>query len=93
MYAFEQDGWRIETSGEPVCISFEYQNNAYIIQNDKPVVIKLPFLSGKKTAELRLYEEGQLVETRQGLVNRADPNQLEFRLSKGYKKATIFFND
>ncbi|WP_139955766.1 heparinase II/III domain-containing protein [Flavicella sediminum] len=91
MFKYEQNGWGIVASGLPATISLERSGNTFVIENNAPVLIKAPFLEGKKTAELRVYENGKLIATRQGQINRSNPNQLEFRLSKAYEKSVIVY--
>ncbi|MFB9052674.1 hypothetical protein ACFFVB_06230 [Formosa undariae] len=91
MYKYEKDGWNIVTSGLPMSLSIERSGNTYLIENSGAILIKAPFLNGKKTAELRLYENGTLVATRQGQINRSNPDQLEFRLEKAYRKVEIVY--
>lgn len=91
MYKYAQNGWQIITSGEPLSLSVERSENTFIIENDAAVVIRAPFLDGKKAAELRVYENGTLLTTRQGQINRSNPEQLEFRLSKAYSKVLIVY--
>ena len=93
MYEFKNGDWAIETSGEPVSLSYEYVEGEYVIQNDKPIAMRIPLLKGKKSAELRLYQDGKWVATRQGVFNKSNPEQLEFRLTKAYQKAVIAFKD
>ncbi|GAA3650163.1 heparinase II/III family protein [Flavivirga jejuensis] len=91
MNKYAQNGWEIITTGEPVTLSVERSENTFAIENDRAVVIRAPFLDGKKSAELRVYENDKLVATRQGQINRSNPEQLEFRLSKAYSKVLIVY--
>ena len=91
MYKYEKNGWGVIASGLPATISIERSGNTFVIENNAPVLIKAPFLNGKKSAELRVYENGKLIATRKGQINRNNPEQLEFRLSKGYDKAVIVY--
>ncbi|MCG9793096.1 heparinase II/III domain-containing protein [Flavobacterium algicola] len=91
MSKFIQDGWEIIAAGTPITMSVENEENQFVIQNDGPVVMKVPFYKGKKTAELRIYENDTLIETRQGIPSRSNPEQIDFRLSKAYDKVVIVF--
>lgn len=91
MYKYIQNGWEIVTSGKPVSLSIERSENTFIIETDGAVLIKAPFFDGKKSAELRVYENDKLIDTRQGQINRSNPEQLEFRLSKAYSKVLIVY--
>ncbi|MDO7171583.1 heparinase II/III family protein [Mariniflexile sp. AS56] len=91
MYKYIQNGWEVFTSGVPVTLSVERLDNTFVIESDGAVVIRAPFLDGKTSAELRVYENSELVATRQGQINRSNPEQLEFRLSKAYSKVLIVF--
>ncbi|WP_299669120.1 heparinase II/III family protein [uncultured Polaribacter sp.] len=90
MYKYEQNGWEIIASGAPVNLSFETVENGYILQNNEPVLIRIPFFNDMKSAELRLYHGGKLIETRQTIMSRSNI-QIEFRLSKAYEKAEVVF--
>ncbi|CAH8281502.1 heparinase II/III-like protein [Mariniflexile fucanivorans] len=91
IYNYQQDGWGIVASGTPVTISIQRSENTFVIENDGPIVIRAPFLEGKKSAELQVYENGKLIASRKGQINRSNPEQLEFRLSKAYSKAIIVY--
>lgn len=91
MYKYAQNGWEINASGIPVSVSAERIGNTFVIESNGPAILQVPFLDGKKIAEINVYENDKLVETRQGQINRDNPNQLVFRLSKACKKAVIVF--
>ena len=90
MYKYENSGWEIIASGAPVNISFESLEDGYLLQNNQPALIRLPFFENKKVAELRLYDSNKLIETRQTVMSRSN-TQIEFRLSKAYEKAEVVF--
>ncbi|MDN3666736.1 heparinase II/III family protein [Algibacter miyuki] len=91
MYKYAQNGWEVVTSGEPVTVSVERSGDTFVIESSGAAVIRAPFLNGKKSAELRIYEDGKLVSSRQGQINRSNPEQLEFRISKAYSKVLIVY--
>ncbi|MBP0903866.1 heparinase II/III family protein [Mariniflexile gromovii] len=91
IYNYQQDGWSIVASGKPVTLSIERSKNTFVIESDAPVVIRAPFLDGKKSAELQVYENGKLIAARQGQINRSNPEQLEFRLMKARSKVVIVY--
>jgi hypothetical protein len=91
IHKYQRNGWEIVASGLPLSMSVERLDNTFVIENSGAVLIKSPFLDGKKSAELRVYEKGQLVATRKGQINRSNPEQLEFRLSKAYDKVLIVY--
>lgn len=93
MYKYENEGWDIIASGDPFTISIERTKEGFSLQNDEPITINMPFVKGRKPAELRLYENGILVGSRKGTTNRNNEDQLVFKLEKAYKKAVIFFYD
>ncbi|MDB2463137.1 heparinase II/III-family protein, partial [Algibacter sp.] len=92
MIKYENKGWDIVASGNPFTMSIEKIAHGYLIQNDEPITINMPFKSGKEPAELRLYKDDVLVTSRKGTVNRNNSNQLVFKLEKGYNKAEIIYN-
>lgn len=93
MYKYKKNGLEIIASGKAVSLSLERIDEGYIIQNDNPCLLKVPFFKGRKSAELRIFENDKLVETREGLINRSNPDLLEFRLTKANEKASIIFKD
>ncbi|ALJ06759.1 hypothetical protein APS56_06080 [Pseudalgibacter alginicilyticus] len=93
MFKYEYKGWDLVSSGEPLTISIEKTNAGYLLQNDAPITINMPYPKGKLPAELRLYEKGEFVASRKGTVNRNNENQLVFKLEKGYDKAEIVFKN
>ncbi|MFB9057347.1 heparinase II/III family protein [Mariniflexile ostreae] len=93
MYAYENEGWDIVSSGKPFTVSLEKTKDGYLLQNDKPITINMPFPKGKEPAELRLYKNGVVVATRKGTKNRNNENKLVFKLEQAYEKAVIFFDE
>ena len=91
MYKFENMGWDIVASGKPFTLAVERIPKGYLLQNDRPITIYIPFEKGKKPAELHLFENGKLVAKRKGTTNRKNDNQLVFKLEKSYQKALILF--
>ncbi|MDO5971766.1 heparinase II/III family protein [Flavivirga aquimarina] len=90
MYKYEQNGWEIISSGDPVTISFENIESGYQFQNNAPALIRIPFLNNKKSAEIRLYKGNKLLEVRQAVMSRYS-KQIEFRLSEAYEKGEVVF--
>lgn len=91
MIKYESDGWDIVSSGEPFTISIEKTNQGYVLENDAPITINMPFKNGKEPAVLKLYEAGKLVATRKGTTNRNNSDQLVFKLEQAYDKAEIIY--
>ncbi|WP_216785338.1 heparinase II/III family protein [Cellulophaga sp. HaHaR_3_176] len=91
MYKYEQHGWEIVASGTPVNVSVERNGDTFVLESDGPILIRAPFLDGKKSAELQIYENDILISSRKGQVSRSNPDQLVFRLEKGYSKAVIAY--
>ena len=91
MYKYEHKGWEVIASGASVSISLECVGDGYLVQADGPVLIKTSFINGKRLAELRVFENNKLIETRQGIISRSNPEQLVFRLNKTCDKALIVF--
>ncbi|WP_276166032.1 heparinase II/III domain-containing protein [Zobellia alginiliquefaciens] len=91
MTKFESHGWDIVSSGKPFSFSLENIENGYIISNDNPITINMPISNGAKMPEMQLYENGKLVSSRRATVNRNDPGQVVFKLTKGYKKIEIIY--
>lgn len=93
MQKYKQNGLEVVASGLPVTVSIERVNNTFVIENNDAMLIKVPFLNGEKTAELRVYEKGKLISIKQGQINRSNQNQLVFRLAKAYDKAVIVYKN
>ncbi|WP_299780787.1 heparinase II/III family protein [uncultured Formosa sp.] len=91
IYKYKQFGWEIIASGNAVTVSIERLGDTFTIESDGPVLIRSPFVNGKKEAELRLFKNNKLVNKRSGQVGRSNPEQLEFRLEKAYSKVQIVF--
>jgi hypothetical protein len=89
MYKFVYYDWEILSVNKALTVSIERDNDKYIIQNDKPCVIKVPLIKGNESMLLELYENDKLVTQRKGFPSRSNPNQVEFRLSKAYDKAIV----
>lgn len=81
--------WTIIASTKPVTISVDRMVGGYLVQNDNPVTINLPYKTGNERAKLMLYEDGKLVTTRNAVLNRNHPNQQYFKLEKAYSKVII----
>ena len=64
-------------------------DEGYVIQNDNPVVIRIPYIEGHHPFRLKLYDDGKLIEQRDIFVNRNNPNQVDFRLDKAYEKVVV----
>jgi hypothetical protein len=91
MIKYENDGWDIVSSGKPFTLAIEKTNQGYVLENDTPITINMPFKKGNKPAELRLYKAGKLITTRRGTTNRNNSDQLVFKLEKAYDHAEIVF--
>jgi hypothetical protein len=81
--------WTVIASTDPINISIENTKEGFLIQNDKPVTINLPYKKGNARAKLMLYEKGKVVSTRSAVLNRNNPNQQYFKLNKAHDKAII----
>lgn len=92
MIKYENNGWDIISSGNAFTMSIEKTEYGYLIQNDEPVTINMPFEAGKEPAELRLYNDGVVITSKKGTLNRNNSNQLVFKLEKGYNRAEIIFS-
>jgi len=91
MIKFESYGWDIVSSGKPFTFTLEQSDNGLLISNDNPLTINMPLKKGMKKPEIKLYENGVLVTSRKATTNRNNPDQVVFKLSKGYDKAEIIF--
>lgn len=88
-YKFEYDGWEIVSSSSAVTVSIERNDNGYTIQNDKPVLIRIPKSGTNLPGPLEIYENGKMIAKREGIISRHKPNLVEYRLAKAYEKAIV----
>ncbi len=88
---FDYKDWTIITSTEPLTLSVEKKQEGYLVQNDKPVTINLPYKSGATRAKLLIYENEKIMHTRNAVLNRNNANQQYFKLDKAYSKVIITF--
>jgi hypothetical protein len=91
MYRFENVGWEIIAGTTPATVSIEKVERGLALQNDKPVLIRIPISDGFHPDRMDIFEEGKVVEQKEGMINRSNPDLVEFRLAKPYKKAVIYF--
>ncbi|MDW5290776.1 heparinase II/III family protein [Formosa sp. PL04] len=91
VYKYKQFGWEIIASGEAVSVSVERSGNTFTIESSGPILIRAPFVDGKKEAELRIFDNGKIITKRQGQLGRKNPDQLEFILGKAQPKVQIVF--
>lgn len=82
-------GWTILASEESITLSIEKTEEGYILQNDAPVTINLPFKKDSKRAKLIVYNKGKKTSSRESVLNRINPNQQLFTLHKSYDKLVI----
>lgn len=85
----DYNDWTIIASTEPLSLSIENTNKGYVIQNDKPVTINLPYKKDANRAKLMVYENNKLISTREAVLNRNNSNQQYFKLDKAYSKVII----
>ncbi|GAG07101.1 unnamed protein product, partial [marine sediment metagenome] len=90
MYRFENVGWEIIASNEAATVSIEKVEQGFALQNDKPVLIRIPIAEGFHPTKMDILEEGKVVQQKEGIISRLNPDQVEFRLAKPYKKAVIY---
>ncbi len=91
MEKFESHGWDIVSSGRPFSFTLERNTNGYVISNDNPITINMPLSKEGAEPQIQLYENGNLVASRKATVNRNNPGQVVFKLSKGYNKVLITY--
>ena len=82
-------GWTIVASAEPVTISIEKTKEGYIVQNDKPVTIYLPYNKNDKRAQLVEHKNGKDIFRKEAVLNRINKNQQLFMLHKKHDKLII----
>lgn len=89
VYQLKYKEWEILAVSTAATVSIENSSDGLVVQNDKPVVLKIPISPDFTPAIIRLYDgSGKYIE-RKGNVNRSNPNQVEFRLERAYTNALI----
>ncbi|MDW7691194.1 heparinase II/III family protein [Flammeovirgaceae bacterium SG7u.111] len=89
VYQLKKDDWEILAVNTPATVSVEKKEDGFWVQNDEPVVVKVPIAPDFKPAVVRLYDDSGNYIERKGNVSRMNPNQVEFRFEKAYKKAVV----
>lgn len=89
MYRFDYGAWQVISIGEAVTLSLEMGAEGIQLQNDKPVLIRIPVGEEEDIPSIRLYRDGKVVGERKGVRSRLNPKQVEFRLAIPYEKAVI----
>ncbi len=89
IYQIKYNEWEILAVNIPATVSIVKNEGGIVVENDNPVVLKIPVTSGFTPTKIRLYDDKGNYKERVGNINRNNPNQIEFRLEKGYKKALI----
>ena len=87
---YKYGDWSIISIEEPATVSIERRGQAFVIQNDKPVVVGIP--KDLKPAYIEYYDKGEVTGKRAGVVGRKNPSQINFRLEKPYQKAVIILD-
>lgn len=93
MVQYRYAGWEVIASMKPVTVSIERVGDTLNIQNDKPVVLRIPMTATQCPDVLVIMEDGVEVARRKGLVCRGDSNQREFRLERAYNNAQVILKD
>ncbi|MDF9799338.1 hypothetical protein OKW21_004601 [Catalinimonas alkaloidigena] len=89
MNVFKWNGLEIIATGQPATVSIERIGSELLIQNDQPIVLRLMKSREFEPKSLVVYDNEQASETKQGVVSRDHPEQLEFRLAQPYEKVKI----
>ncbi len=89
VFQFKYKQWEVLAVNQSATVSIEKKEDGFWLENDAPLVIKVPIISDFKPSKIRLFgKDGSFVE-RKGNINRNNPNQIEFRLEKAYSKSII----
>ena len=89
IYQLKYRNWEIVALNKPATVSIEKKDEGLWIQNDKPVVVKIPVTDDFKPSIIRLYNDDDSFIERTGNMNRTNNKQIEFRLEKPYRKSVI----
>lgn len=92
IYQLRTSGWEIIASKNPLTLSIEKQDNGFMIQNDGPLLLRIPASEKLRSATMQIFEDGELVSEKKGIVSRHNTNQIEFRLERSFEKALIILN-
>lgn len=89
IYKFEYEGWEIVSTSSAVTVSIERNDKGYTIQNDKPVLIRIPISGNSVPGSLEIYENGKMIAKREGIISRHKPDLVEYRLARAYERAIV----
>ncbi|MCK4853739.1 MAG: hypothetical protein KAT31_05750, partial [Bacteroidales bacterium] len=92
MYKFENVGWEIIAGSEAATVSIEKVAQGFVIQSDQPILIRIPVSEGFHPTKMDIMEEDRVIQQKDGMISRLNPDQIEFRLAKPCKKAVIYLN-
>lgn len=81
--------WEIIASGSPVTISVEKQGNSFVIQNDKPVVLRVPVTQKMNISTMEIFDGETVTLSKPGIVSRHNKQQIEFRLERAFDKVIL----
>ncbi len=84
---FSSKDWEIVTVGEPVTTTIEKCDRGFEIQNSSGVKIGIPKKFNLDYVEI--YENGKLMETRKGNVDRNNPGRVDFLFEKAFERAVV----
>ncbi|PHN05364.1 hypothetical protein CRP01_17780 [Flavilitoribacter nigricans DSM 23189 = NBRC 102662] len=89
VYRFDYEQWQVISVGTAVTVSIEVKGEDLYLQNDQPVLIRIPKGETDEMPTILLYENGELSAERKGVISRLNPEQVEFRLAKAYEKVVV----
>ena len=89
MYRFDYQDWQVISVGPAVNLSLERTPEGILVQNDQPVLIRIPVGEDEAEPGIQLFRDGQVVAERKGVRSRLNPKQVEFRLAVAYDKVMI----
>jgi hypothetical protein len=92
IYKFENEGWEIIASKEAATVSIEKVEQGFVIQSDQPILIRIPVSEGFHPTKMDIMEEDRVIQQKDGMISRLNPDQVEFRLAKPCVKAVIYLN-
>jgi hypothetical protein len=89
MNLYQGQGWELISEGAPATVTIERKDNSFWIQNDQPLLLRIPkgpdFIPGKMT----IFTDGEITAQRYGKSSRFNSEQFEYRLDKANDRVVI----
>jgi hypothetical protein len=89
MNIFQGYGWQIISEGTPAGVTIERKGTQFWIQNDQPVLLRIPKTKEYRPGKMTAYAKDGNSEIRWGKSSRFDKDQIEYRLAQPHDRVVI----